>query len=487
MKTLKLKKVLGIFLTLSFFCHPEALKASEDHKSRRHSWTEQIRAFKSMVVNIETSSPIVFEDQLRGTSYATGFIVDAKRGIIATNRHVTGVSPSRVKISFYDSSFTEGRVLYYDPTHDFGFYQIDPSLLDFELKAVELGSATELSEGDDLLLIGNNESEEYSIKFGSVANLNVNKGSPYSSYLHTTFDRTGGSSGSPVWNTQGQVVAIHAAGTNTSSFELPIDYLLDTLKLIQRGMPVKRGSIGVDIELIPRGLAVNHFNFPKDLQKNQDITASQGNLQYRTKKVMQIQSLIPTLSDGAILRPSDIISQINGRPIYDNLYLFDAILNQNVGKDVNLEIYRNGKRLHLSVPVSDLESKKVNRYVTFAGAVFHEITPSLRGTLHFEDEGVYLSFAQDGSSFSKIGSRGKSGSYKVVILEINGKRIFGLDDFIAASKDLSDGQYTYLVVRDFNLYKNSPHTNTLTVHSKFSPLREFKWNQKILNWEEVDL
>ena len=55
-----------------------------------------------MVVNVETSSEVVFETESKGTSFATGFIVDAEQGIIATNRHVTGSSPSYVKINFYD-------------------------------------------------------------------------------------------------------------------------------------------------------------------------------------------------------------------------------------------------------------------------------------------------------------------------------------------------------------------------------------------------
>ena len=142
-----------------------------------------------MVVNIETASQIVFETESKGVGFATGFIVDAERGIIATNQHVMGSSPSYVKINFYEGSFTEAKMLYYDPTHDFGFYKIDPATVQFPLQAVELGMWKEIALGDELLLIGNNDKEEYSIKFGTVANLNVNKGDRHSSYIHTTFDR----------------------------------------------------------------------------------------------------------------------------------------------------------------------------------------------------------------------------------------------------------------------------------------------------------
>ena len=72
-----------------------------------HDWTDQIAAYKPMVVNVETSSEVVFETEVKGTNFATGFVVDAEHGIIATNRHVTGSSPSYVKINFHDGSFTE--------------------------------------------------------------------------------------------------------------------------------------------------------------------------------------------------------------------------------------------------------------------------------------------------------------------------------------------------------------------------------------------
>ena len=444
-----------------------------------HNWTEQIAAFKPMVVNVETSSEVVFEMERKGTSFATGFVVDAEHGIIATNQHVTGTSPSYVKINFHDGSFTEARILYYDPTHDFGFYQIDPAEVEFELQAVELGEWDSLSLGDDLLLIGNNEKEEYSIKFGTVANLNVNKGDRHSSYIHTTFDRTGGSSGSPVWNTASQVVAIHARGTDTSSFELPIDYLIDALEMIRNKISIRRGEIGVDLELISIGEAIKHFNFPAELRK--EIGPSKAG----TPKVIQVESIIPRTTGVPILRASDIIYRINGEPIKDDLYTFDAVLNRNVGESVNLNVYRNGDNLSLDVPVEDLESKKVRRFVRFGGAIFHDITPKLRRTLFLDADGVYLPHAVAGSSFSRVGVQERNGNSKVVILDINGKQIRNLDDFVEACKSITDGQHTYVVVRDFNLFDSSPKPKSLTLNLKFGPLQQFQWNQGVLDWDEV--
>lgn len=159
--------------------HHPLVRTGTRHKSRKlhnarrelqtHDWTQQIEAFKPMVVNVESSTEVVLETEETGTSTATGFIVDASLGIIATNRHVTGTSPSYVKISFYDGSFTEAKILYYDPTHDFGFYRFDPADVLFDVQAVTIGSGREnIALGDEVLLIGNNEAEEYSIKFGRI-------------------------------------------------------------------------------------------------------------------------------------------------------------------------------------------------------------------------------------------------------------------------------------------------------------------------------
>lgn len=446
-----------------------------------HNWTEQIAAFKPMVVNVETSSEVVFEAESKGTNFATGFIVDAARGIIATNRHVTGSSPSYVKINFFDGSFTEAEILYYDPTHDFGFYRIDSEEVQFELQAVKTNSWRSLALGDELLLIGNNEKEEYSIKFGRVANLNVNKGDRHSSYIHATFDRTGGASGSPVWNTKGEVIAIHARGTDTSSFELPMDYLTDALTKIQNQIPIQRGEIGVDLELISIGEAIKHFRLPES--SREEIGPSETG----TPKVIQIESIIPRTTGEMHLRASDIVYRINGKLIRDELYTFDAILNESVGRSVMLDIYRNGAAMSVEMPVEDLELKKIRRFVRFAGSIVHDITPSLRRMLYFEADGVYLTHAVAGSSFSRIGLRERNGNSKVVILEINGRPIRVLDDFIDACKEISDGQHTYMVIRDFNLFDSSPTPKSVTVNLKFGPLQVFLWNEQMLDWEEAGI
>ena len=62
------KKTFIWFIAIFLFLHALLLKSQA-----AHNWTDQIAAFKPMVVNVETSSEVVFEAEAKGTSFATGF------------------------------------------------------------------------------------------------------------------------------------------------------------------------------------------------------------------------------------------------------------------------------------------------------------------------------------------------------------------------------------------------------------------------------
>ena len=205
-----------------------------------------------------------------------------------------------------------------------------------------------------------------------------------------------------------------------------------------------------------------------------------------TPRVIQIESIVPQTTGVGRLRASDVIYRINAKLIRDDLYIFDAMLNQHVGQKIQLNIYRNGEMVQIEVPVEDLEQKKIRKFVRFGGAIFHEITPKLRHLLYFDIDGVYMSYAEAGSSFSQAGRRERSGNSKIVILEINGQRTQNLADFIAACQTIQDGEHTYVVVRDFNQFDASPTPKSLTINLKFGPLEVFEWNPDQLDWMSVN-
>jgi S1-C subfamily serine protease len=109
-----------------------------------NKWAETIDRLKPTVVNLEVTTQVNVGLDKPGIWQGTGFIVDAKRGIIATNRHLTSTSPAHIRITFIDGSSTGGKILYYDYYHDFSFVRFDPSSVALELKEATLGSSFDL-------------------------------------------------------------------------------------------------------------------------------------------------------------------------------------------------------------------------------------------------------------------------------------------------------------------------------------------------------
>lgn len=439
-----------------------------------------VRAKKKTVVNIEISVVHGLGMQAPGIAAGTGFIVDAKEGIVATNKHVAGISPSQVKITFENGESTDAKELYYDAWHDFAFYKLDPKKLGFKLEQAAFGSSFKLKEQDEVFLIGNNDVAEYSVKFGRVTNLWEDKGDRHSATFQTSFDRTGGSSGSPVMNKRGEVVGIHYKGGPTTSFEMRIEYLVDALKQIQEDTRVHRGDVGIELDLIHVSDAEKHFHLPAAAAAK--IQALRKDL----KRIIYVERVIKESPAVGLVKPGDIVVGVEGETPGDDLYLFDKVVDENVGATLTLAVYRNGEELKIPLKVEDAEAAKTRRFALFAGGVVHDLTPELRRAFEIAGPGVFLAQAERGTSFSRLGmgSRGSPTSYASVIEEVNGVPTPDLKSFIEAVRPLRHDQKIYVLLANKRSYRSSTGAQKVTLDIKVQPLRVLKHNDDTLDWDE---
>ncbi|MCZ6450508.1 MAG: trypsin-like peptidase domain-containing protein [Deltaproteobacteria bacterium] len=444
-----------------------------------NQWADKIERLKPTVVNLEVTSEVNLGFDKPGKWDGTGFIVDGKRGIIATNRHVSSTSPASIKITFFDGSSTEGSVQYYDYYHDFAFIKFDPSAVSPTFKEAKLGFSLQLKPQQTVFLIGNNEREEYSVKIGMVVNSRVNKGDRHSLTLHTSFDRTGGSSGSPVFNEQEEVVAIHFKGTDTSSFELPIEYILDSFDAIRKGEIPQRGDIGLKLDYVNIDDAIKHAGISDDYRK-----IYKQRFQGATKFI-HVRTVIPRSEAENLIKPGDIIWSVGDQLIGDNLYLFDKLLDKRVDQKIKLTVLRHEGKKVFELRVRDLEKEKTKRFVLFGGGTFQDITTEFRRKMNYGGDGVFMNNVRLGSSFAALGLYGgnKLTARRVIIKELNGTEIRNLEDFIKTAETIKDGTHTSIIYQDLWNENTSPDVMYTSVNLRFSPLRIVRLDGGLKLWE----
>ncbi|MFH1723125.1 MAG: trypsin-like peptidase domain-containing protein [Elusimicrobiota bacterium] len=435
-----------------------------------------VQELKPTVVNIEISVQHGLNTEGTGVNKGTGFIVDAERGIIATNRHVVGTSPGRIKIVFEDGRTAEARHWHYDNWHDFAFIRLDKTDEDLQLQAVRLGDSWKLTEQQDVLLIGNNDAQEYSVKFGKTANLHLCKGQRHSATIQTTFDRAGGSSGSPVFNADGEVVGIHFAGSDSTSFEMRVEYLADALRQLTRTGSVRRGDIGVALDTMLISDAKKHFRLPDEAAYK--VAALRDDI----KRMVYVEYVAPMSPAEGHIQAGDLVLEVEKEWLGDDVYRFDKLVDSRVGRKVSLTVVRGGKVRDVRLPVQDAEKDKVRSFVLFAGGVLHDVTPYQRLSYNLVGEGVFLTQAEKGSSFADLGREGSHTKYLLLIEGVNGVPTPSLERFIEVVRDFRDGDRIYVLVQDRWRTQSITRAHPVRLDLKYFPLRVFDWSEADLEW-----
>ncbi len=398
------------------------------------AWTNTLERISSGVVSIRVDSTRAFDTEWNSSSQATGFVVDAKRGLILTNRHVVTPGPVVAEAVFRNNEEVRLTPVYRDPVHDFGFFRYDPAALHY-IKPAELPLAPDgAGIGREIRVIGNDAGEQLSILAGTIARLD-RKAPDYGRgkyndfntfYLQAASGTSGGSSGSPVVNIDGEVVALNAGANNSaaSSFFLPLDRIHRALDLIQRGDPVTRGTLQTMFErkaydeLKRLGLTDNSERIARSLFPDQT-------------GMLTVAQVIPDSPAAGKLAPGDILLRINGELIAEFVPLA-AILDDSVNQEIEIEVERGGNSITNTVRVTDLHSITPNEFLEFGDAIVNNLSYQQARHYNRSATGVYV--ANPGYLLSKSAiPRG------AVITEFGSEPIESIDDLEEALNALADG------------------------------------------------
>ena len=431
--------------------------------SEQQAWDATIKAVSPSIVSIRVDAPRAFDTEWNLTGQATGFVVDAEHGIILTNRHVVTPGPVVAEAVFQDHEVVALKQLYHDPVHDFGLYQYDPSALKY-IHPVSLKLAPDQAKvGADIRIIGNDAGEQLSILSGTLAR--IDRDAPtygaggYNDfntfYFQAVSGSTGGSSGSPVIDINGEVIALNAGARNdaASSYFLPLDRVVRALALVEQGKHVSRGTIQ----------AVFQHQYFDELERLGLPSATEADLRKQYPDASGLLVVDQVLPDGPAdlwLQPGDVLLKVDGK-VVSTFVPLDEVMDNSVGKSLSLDVLRGGKPMSVSLKVQDLDDLSPTSYLEFGGAILNDLSLQVARGYNVPVKGVYV--AAPGYMFGTAGI-----ARAAVITEFDGKPVANLDDLQKAMAGEPDGAHVRF--RYFNISnKKQPGLGLVTVDRRWFP------------------
>ncbi len=278
-------------------------------------------------------------------SLGSGFIVDP-RGYILTNNHVVDKA-DRIFVRLStdpDGGNIQGRpakVIGVDKDTDIAVIKIETNQ---PLPAVKLGNSDGAQVGDWVIAIGSPFNLAHTVTAGIVSSKNrtIDQGprGQFQHFIQTDAAINPGNSGGPLLNMAGEVIGINTAiytqsGTYAGvGFAMPSNTVInDYNELIGPEHKVTRGSIGINFQ----------GNLPSAVSRV-----------YGFKSGVLISSVTPGFgADKAGLKPGDIITTIDGRPIKDGDDLVNDISARKPGSTAKVGYMRNGQHLETTVTIGD--------------------------------------------------------------------------------------------------------------------------------------
>jgi len=354
-KKLKVFLITILFANFTFFVNA---------KSVPESFADLAEKLIPSVVNISTTQTVVtninpfpfefppgspFEDlfkefgtpqKRKASALGSGFIIDSK-GIVITNNHVIkGAEDIVVRVN--GNKEYKAKVIGTDPLSDVAVLQIESKE---KFIAVKFGNSDKARIGDWVIAIGNPFGLGGTVTSGIISARNRDIGlSRYEDYIQTDASINVGNSGGPLFDMKGDVIGINTAilgqsGSIGIGFAIPSNSAKKVIDQLIKFGETKRGWLGVRIQVVTKEIA--------DVEK---LDRPRGAL------VASVAEDSP--SDKAGIKAGDIILEFNGVLINEMKELPKIVAQTEVGKTVNVKVWRNKKEILKKIKLGRLETSK---------------------------------------------------------------------------------------------------------------------------------
>ena len=362
-------------------------------------------------------------------SAGSGVIVDATSGYVVTNYHVIK-DAQQVTVTLKDMRQFVAKLVGSDPGTDIALLKIEAK----NLQALRLGDSDLLNVGDFVVAIGNPFGLGQTVTSGIVSALGRSgldlEG--YEDFIQTDASINPGNSGGALINLKGELVGINTAiigpsGANVGiGFAVPSAMVKAVLDQIERFGEVRRGRLGASSEDITH-----------DLARSLGLPSTEGAI------ISTVESKSPAEQAG--LKPGDVITAVNGRPVRRSIDLRNKIGMMPIGETVNLTILRDGKTRTTKIKIAkplEVPGTEAETVPQLAGATVANLKAGARGKI----EGVIVTQVDANSPAWLHGLRPGD-----VIFGVNRKKVRSVQEFLAALQSSEDRIILNLLRGDFRL------------------------------------
>jgi serine protease Do len=358
---------------------------------------------------------VASEQEQRGrtaSGQGSGFVVRAD-GYIMTNNHVVA-DATEVRVLLANGRSYEAQVVGADSETDLAVIKIDAE----GLETASFGDSDAVEVGQWVLAVGNPFGFDNTVTAGIVSAKGrlLPQVSYYGNLIQTDAAINPGNSGGPLVNLKGEVIGVNNAITTSNGvsmgigFAVPANMARSVADSLLASGRVVRGWLGVSMRLV-----------------TPDVAETLG---FEGEGVVILDVNEDGPADQAGLRPEDIITAIDDRPVDNSSQLQNVIARSSPGTVIELGIFRDGRRSTTSVtlgerpPLDLLMGRFESREL---GVTVQTIVLGEQGL----DSGGVLVVAVEPDGFAdSVGIR-----FRDVILALGDRAIDDVDDFRRAVED----------------------------------------------------
>ncbi len=277
----------------------------------------------------------------QASSLGSGFIINENGTVITNNHVISGADDILVKVG--DKEY-KAKVIGADPYMDIAVLKMETKDI---FKTVNFGDSDKARVGDWAVAIGNPFGLGGTVTAGiiSARNRDINL-TRYDDFIQTDASINQGNSGGPLFNLKGQVIGINTAiiapgqsGSIGIGFAIPANAASNVIDQLIKFGETKRGWLGVRIQEVTKEIA--------DVEK---LKKPEGAL------VASVGENSP--ADKAGIKAGDIILNFDGKKIDTMRTLPKVVATTEVGKSVELKIWRNKKLISKRLTLGRLESSE---------------------------------------------------------------------------------------------------------------------------------